>query len=192
MPPPTPTWATSTPAMMEALPFEEYINRHQPLPTGERVFDVRDFGAAPEKYRLSTEAFAAAAWACEEGGGGTILLTGGSYWLGTVSIPSDTTRFIAADAEIVASCNMDTMTRPAGEPNAHGGSCFVGAVGHRNITITGGEWYVYEPREKPSLEPFPITALRRPGFLVLLRGRACEKHRRHAPHLQYPGDHHAA
>ena len=167
--------------MMEALPFEEYINRHQPLPTGERVFDVRDFGAAPEKYRLSTEAFAAAAWACEAAGGGTILLAGGSYWSGTVSIPSDPTLFIAADAEIVVSCNMDTMTRPAGEPNAHGGSCFVGAVGQRNITGGGricgsGEWYVYEPREKPSLEPFPITALRRPGFLVLLRGgRACEK-----------------
>ena len=94
MPPPPPTWATSTPAMMEALPFEEHINRHQPLPTGERVFDVhdfdvRDFGASPEKYLLSTEAFAAAAWACEAAGGGTILLVGGSYWSGTVSIPSD-------------------------------------------------------------------------------------------------------
>lgn len=199
----------------EALPFDAYIDRHQPLPQGEHVFDIRDFGAVPEKYLLNTEAFAAASRACEEAGGGTILVTGGSYWTGTVRIPSNTTLFIAADSEIVASRNVDNLITPPGSPNAHGGSCLIAALDAQNITITGGgricgsgEWYVYEPREKPSLEPFPITALprrdqardinkvpgtlryyyrqrirydsdryykghpalRRPGFMVLVRG----------------------
>ena len=33
----------------EALPFDDYIDRAQPLPSGENVFDIRDFGAVPEK-----------------------------------------------------------------------------------------------------------------------------------------------
>lgn len=152
----------------EALPFHEYIDPHQPLPTGDRVFDIRDFGAVPEKHLLNTEAFAAASRACEEAGGGTILVAGGSYWTGTVFLPSNTTLFIASDAEIVASRNVDDLITPPGSPNGHGGSCLIAAVGAENITITGGgricgsgEWYVYEPREKPALEPFPITALPR-------------------------------
>ena len=63
----------------EALPFDDYIDRAQPLPSGENVFDIRDFGAVPEKERLNTEAFRAAARACEQAGGGTILVAGGSY-----------------------------------------------------------------------------------------------------------------
>ena len=98
------------------MPFGEYIDVHQPLPEGEHVFDVRDFGAVAEKYLLNTEAFAAAAKACEEAGGGIILVAGGSYWTGTVNIPSNTTLFIAADAEIVASRNVDNLVEPAGSP----------------------------------------------------------------------------
>ena len=152
----------------EALPFDDYIDVNQPLPQGDGVFDIRDYGAVAEKYLLNTEAFAAASKACEEAGGGTILVAGGSYWSGTINLPSNTTLFIAADSEIVASRNVDNLIAPAGSPNAHGGSCFVSVVNAENVTITGGgrisgngEWYVYEPREKPSLEPFPITALPR-------------------------------
>ncbi len=152
----------------EDLPFDAYVDRAQALPEGEHVFDIRDFGALPEKYLLNTQAFAAAAKACEEAGGGTILVAGGSYWTGTIFIPSHTTLFVAADAEIVASRNVENMTAPAGAPNGHGGSCLVAVTHADHVTITGGgrisgsgEWYVYEPRELPSLEPFPITALPR-------------------------------
>ena len=150
------------------LPFEAYIDKAQPLPTGDRVFDIRDFGALPEKHLLNTEAFAAAARACEEAGGGTILVAGGSYWTGTVHLPSNTTLFVAADAEIVASRNVDNLVSASTAQNEHGNSSLIAAVNAKNITITGGgrisgsgEWYVYEPRELPSLTPFPITALPR-------------------------------
>ena len=151
----------------EALPFDDYIDRAQPLPSGENVFDIRDFGAVPEKERLNTEAFRAAARACEQAGGGTILVAGGSYWMGAVHVPSNTTLFIAADSEIVASRNMAHM----GEAVDLGGQpayAFVHIANAENVVVTGGgrisgngEWYVYEPREKPSLTPFPITALPR-------------------------------
>ena len=42
----------------------------------KKVFDIRDFGARPEKDLLNTEAFLAAAAACEKVGGGVILVAG--------------------------------------------------------------------------------------------------------------------
>ena len=109
------------------LPFDRYIDRQQPLPRGANVFDIRDFGAVPEKERLNTQAFWAAAKACEEAGGGTILVAGGSYWMGAVSIPSNTTLFIAADSEIVASRNVREMSALAAgiQGNEHGSAAFV-------------------------------------------------------------------
>ena len=33
----------------EALPYDEFIDKNQKLPEGKKVFDIRDFGARPEK-----------------------------------------------------------------------------------------------------------------------------------------------
>ena len=49
----------------EALPYDEFIDKNKKLPEGKRVFDIRDFGARPEKDLLNTEAFLKAASACE-------------------------------------------------------------------------------------------------------------------------------
>jgi polygalacturonase len=152
------------------LPFDDYIDRSQPLPCGKNVFDIRDFGAIPEEGRLNTEAFMAASKACEEAGGGTILVAGGSYWMGSVRVPSHTTLFIAPDAEIVASRDFQQMNNSEleGEGNEHGQSGFLLIGNAEYVTVTGGgricgngEWYVYEPRELPSLKPFEVTALPR-------------------------------
>lgn len=152
------------------LPFEKYIDPHQPLPHGENVFDIRDFGAVAEKEVLNTQAFLAAAKACEKAGGGTILVAGGSYWMGAVYLPSNTTLFIAGDSEIVASRNVREMAALSEgiAGNEHGNSGFVLVSDAENVVITGGgricgngEWYVYEPRELPSLKPFPLTAIPR-------------------------------
>lgn len=153
----------------EALPFHEYIDPHQPLPEGENIFDIRDFGAVPEPYLLNTEAFAAASRACTEAGGGVILVAGGAYWTGAFSVPSNTTLFVAGDAEIIASRNMEHMKQSGNaQGNEHGADGFLLIAHAENVTVTGGgrisgsgEWYVYEPRQKPALEPFPITALPR-------------------------------
>ena len=93
----------------EALPYDEFIDKNQKLPEGKKVFDIRDFGARPEKNLLNTEACLKAAAACEKAGGGVILVAGGSYCMGTVYIPAHTTLFIAADSEIKASRNVDLL-----------------------------------------------------------------------------------
>lgn len=157
----------------EELPFDQYIDKNQVLPEGGHVFDIRDFGAVAETDRLNTEAFHKASKACEEAGGGTILVAGGSYRMGTVWIPSNTTLFIAADSEIEASRNADLLIEPQPEGHQKYGTesvegAFVRAKNATNIKITGGgrisgsgEWYVYEPRELPALEPFGVTQIPR-------------------------------
>lgn len=157
----------------EALPYEQYIDPAQPIPQGDHVYDIRDFGAKAEPGLLNTEAFCQAAKACEAAGGGTILVAGGSYLMGTVRIPSNTTLFIASDSEIVASRNADLLISQNAEQedDRKGESsegAFVRVKDASHVTITGGgringsgEWYVYEPRELPALTPFPVTCLPR-------------------------------
>ena len=151
------------------IPYDEYIRKNAELPAGEKVFDIRDFGAVPEKDVLNTEAFRLAAEAARKAGGGTILVQGGSYCSGTVWIPSDTTLFIAPDAELVASRDYTVMvSRAIREAEESSGGAFVRAKGEKNVCITGGgringrgEWFVHEPRELPALEPFDTTMLPR-------------------------------
>ncbi|MCD8338042.1 MAG: glycosyl hydrolase family 28 protein [Lachnospiraceae bacterium] len=157
----------------ENIPYQDYIDQNQTLPSGESVFDIREFGALPERGFLNTEAFHLAAKACEEAGGGTILVAGGSYRMGTVWIPSNTTLFIASDSEIEASRNADLLlaVNPDGLQNygmESSEGAFVRVRDAENVRITGGgrisgsgEWYVHEPRELPALEPFPVTRLPR-------------------------------
>ena len=157
----------------EELPFSDYINTNQKIPSEKKIFDIRDFGARPEKDLLNTEAFLAAAAACEKAGGGVILVAGGSYCMGTIYIPSDTTLFIAADSEIRASRNADLLVSKNPEGIIDYGTessegSFVRVKDASNVTITGGgrisgsgEWYVYEPRELPARSPFPVTKLPR-------------------------------
>ena len=100
-------------------------------------------------------------------------MDGGSYRMGTVWIPSDTTLFITAGSEIVASRNCEKLIAPVPELfDDHGTESSEGAFvrirNAKNVRITGGgrisgngEWYVHEPRELPSLTPFEVTMLPR-------------------------------
>ena len=139
----------------EGLPFDRYIDGNQKLPEGERVFDIRRFGASPIPERVNTAAVQAAADACRRAGGGTILVAGGNYISGTVRLYDNTVLHIAPDASL-------TATRESGRLN----TAFIMAEDAENIVITGGgtihgngEWYVYEPKLKPRLSPMEITRL---------------------------------
>ena len=153
----------------EAVPFARYIDPAQAVPAGERVFDIRDFGAEPGEM-LNTEPIRLACEACRDAGGGTVLIAGGSYRSGTVRLYSHTTLHIAPDSELVASRNAEDLilkvegTQNFGEESS--GGAFVWAMDAEEITITGGgringqgEWFVHEPREKPAMTPFATTML---------------------------------
>ena len=143
----------------EELPFDNYINHRQSLPEGERVFDIRRFGASPIPERVNTTAIQAAADACRKAGGGTVLVAGGNYISGTIRLYGNTVLHIAPDAVLTAS-------RESGRLN----TALIIAENAENIVITGGgiihgkgEWYVHEPKLKPRLTPMEVTRLAERG-----------------------------
>jgi len=146
----------------DLLPFADYISPSQPVPITrepQMVFDIRDFGASTKPGRLNTAAFQAAADACGRAGGGTVLVQGGRFVTGTVYLYRNTTLHIAPDAVVAAS-------RENGRLN----TALIIADGADRICITGGgtiygsgEWYVYEPKQKPRMTPLPVSHLPRRG-----------------------------
>ncbi len=137
----------------DALPFSSYIHP-MPLPEGY-VVDVRTYGATPNGRFISTSAFYAAFDDVVSHGGGTVLVQGGIYCVGTLDIPSGVTLFIATDAAISASKDLTRFH-----------NMFVGCIGAKNVTITGGgriigngEYFVYLPESAPLLDPLKVIKL---------------------------------
>ncbi len=67
------------------------------------VFDVRDFGAAGDGEKLDTEALQAAIDACNEAGGGTVLVPPGTYLTGTIFLKSHVNLHLRAGATLLGS-----------------------------------------------------------------------------------------
>lgn len=137
----------------KAIPFRQYLSREE-LP-GEKVFDIREFGAVPNTLVVSTEAFRAAAEAARDAGGGTILVTGGYYCVGSVFLYDHTTLFIDEDSALCASKDLDAFQ-----------DALLACVNGKDITIRGGgkiigngEYFAYLSLKKPLLEPMAATKL---------------------------------
>lgn len=147
-----------------------WLRAHQPWPEGQPVFDIRDFGAVPDPACLSTEPIRRACEACRDAGGGVVLVSGGAYRSGTVRLFSHTTLFVESGSELRASRNPEDMIRrPEGTQDfgtESSGGAFILAMDAEDVTITGGgvlhgegEWFVHEPRQKPSFTPFDPVML---------------------------------
>lgn len=162
----------------ENIPYEDYINSSAAIP--EEVWDIRDYGAAPEAD-LNTDAINRAISACAQAGGGTVLVQGGVYCTGTVRLQSNVTLQVAGDASIVASHKFSDFS-----------GALIYAENAENIALAGpgkicgeGEYFVEAPKESPLMEPLAVSDIRtmrkeyrkrirfgidgRPGAMVWLR-----------------------
>lgn len=134
------------------IPYHLYISKEE-IPSGP-VFDIREYGATTERGVLSTAAIQKALDDAE-GKGGTVIVSGGAYTTGTLSIHSDTTLFIDSDSSLNASKNLEAFS-----------DAFIKAVDAENVTICGGgringngEFFVYLPHERPLTTPLGYTKL---------------------------------
>ena len=134
------------------IPYHLYISREE-LPAGP-VFDIREYGATTEPGVLSTEAVQKA---LDDAGNswGTVLVTGGAYTTGTLTIPSSTTLFIDSGSSINASKDLSQFQ-----------DAFIKTVESADVTICGGgringngEFFVYLPHERPLTTPLGYTKL---------------------------------
>lgn len=109
----------------EVFANPRYHDSSQELPT-ENVYDIREFGAVPDLEFLSTQAINDAVSAAAETKG-TVLVAGGSFRSGTITLKSNVTLFIAEDAAIYGSRNPETYD-----------AALLVARDAENIRLTGG------------------------------------------------------
>lgn len=70
---------------------------------GLRDFDVRDFGAVPDGVTDNTASLQNAIDSCSASGGGRVILTGGTYLSGTISMKDHVELHLAADGVLLGS-----------------------------------------------------------------------------------------
>lgn len=105
------------------------------------VFDVRSFGAVGDGKTLDTEAINKAVLSASYTGG-TVLLSGGTFYSGEVRLLPDMTLFVAPDATLVGT--NDHGKYPLREPRtslcAHRqlGRALIYGENVKNVTVTGG------------------------------------------------------
>jgi hypothetical protein len=68
----------------------------------DKVFNIKDFGAVGDGIVLNTASINKAIVACNEAGGGTVLVPAGRFLTGTVELKSNVTLFLDFNATIMA------------------------------------------------------------------------------------------
>jgi polygalacturonase len=71
------------------------------------IFDIRHYGAVGDGINLSTNAVNTAAKACSDAGGGTVLVSGGDYVIGSLQLFNNTTLKIDGGAVLRGSRNIE-------------------------------------------------------------------------------------
>ncbi|SDW35205.1 Polygalacturonase [Lutibacter oricola] len=104
------------------------------------VWDVRDYGAVADKTTINTKSIQKAVDECNKAGGGTVLITEGTYLSGTILLKSNVNLKVAEGATLLGSINPNDY--PAVEPfidatGQYRGQCFIGAIDVENASITG-------------------------------------------------------
>jgi polygalacturonase len=103
---------------------------------GERVFDVRDFGAKGDGITIDTEAMQGAIDACEKEGG-VVLVPAGVFVIGTVELKSNVTLRLSAKGKLLGSPNIKDYHAGRGVPPGNGNIVMLSAAEAENVTIEG-------------------------------------------------------
>jgi Glycosyl hydrolases family 28 len=133
-----------------------------------KQFNVRTFGAVGDGTNLDTAAFQRAFDACKSNGGGTVIVPGGRYLIGSVVMGGHTTLKIDSKATLVGSTNVAdyplTKVRFEGE-FIQGHRALISAENANRIAIEGSGT-VCGP-------PLRISSLRKPRGPVLIELSGC-------------------
>ncbi|WP_366185993.1 glycoside hydrolase family 28 protein [Flavobacterium ovatum] len=106
----------------------------------KKTWDVRDFGAKGDNNTLNTKAIQSAIDACNQAGGGTVLIEDGIYISGTLLLKDNVTLKVENNTTLLGSDNpndyisIDPFVDATGQLR---GKCLVGAIDVKNIGIIG-------------------------------------------------------
>ena len=132
------------------------------------ALDVRDFGAKGDGITKDTAAIQKALDACATAGGGSVLVSDGTFLTGSLTLGANTTLEIAARASLMGSADIADYPivniRWEGEFR-EGHRALLSATNAANLTITGGG-SIFGP-------PSVLSKLRNPRGPVLIELTGC-------------------
>lgn len=133
------TGSQAAPDPWTAVP--EILARIVPPQFPEREFDVTKFGAVADGETSNTSAFAAAIAACEQAGGGKVVVPAGKFLTGPIHLRSGVNLHLTADAEIIFSDNfsdyLPVVLVRVGGVELYNYSPLIYARDCTNIAVTG-------------------------------------------------------
>jgi hypothetical protein len=100
------------------------------------TYSVRDYGAKGDKAANDQAAIQAAIDACNQAGGGEVLVPTGNYSAGKIILKSNVTLELEAGATIWATDKMEDYDRPSPGPRDRE-PCLIEADGQENIAVIG-------------------------------------------------------
>lgn len=106
-------------------------------PSGNNIFNVRDFGAKGDGKTLDTVAIQAAIDACHQEKGGTVLIPAGTFLSGTLELKSNVTLHLAAQGKLLGSPRREDYGAGKGVPPGNGNIVFLYAVNAEQLSIEG-------------------------------------------------------
>ena len=142
-----------------------------------KVFDVRECGAKGDGKTFDTEAIQKALDNCGKAGGGTVLLTKGTYLTKPLTIRTKTALLIEEGATLLASTNQNDFMKTPGDWTKATSSDFVPFVSGKdleNVTIAGkgtieGSGAVWWEAAEEARRKVSGYTLPRPNLIVLTR-----------------------
>jgi polygalacturonase len=154
---------------------------------GARTYNVRDFGAKGDGTTLDTAAVQSTIDACNKDQGGTVLVPGGVFLIGTIEMKSNVTLHIAQSGKLLGSA--DGKQYHAAEAIPLSGDSTLGdgnvglifAVNAQNIVIEGpgtidGQGAQFLSPSRGVMPPAGISGSHRPYHLLFALSSLQEPH----------------
>jgi polygalacturonase len=146
---------------------------------GQRIFDVRDYGAKGDGATQDTAAIQKALNECGKAGGGIVRFSAGVYLSRSISLRSKTTIELDAGATLLASTNQNDFMKMPGVWFKAGGNDFIPFIHGSDlsdVTFSGGgvidgSGAVWWGEAEKARERVPGYTLPRPNLIVLQRCR---------------------
>jgi hypothetical protein len=105
--------------------------------SGEKIYDVRDFGAKGDGVTLNTAAVQSAIDAANRDDGGIVFVPAGEFLIGTIQLKSNVTLRLASQGKLLGSDDISHYHAGEGIPSGNGNIVLISAANAENVCIEG-------------------------------------------------------
>lgn len=106
-------------------------------PSGEKIYDVREFGARGDGSTLDTAAVQSAIDTATQANGGVVFVPAGNFLIGTIELKSNVTLRLAPQGKLLGSDDISHYHAGNGIPAGNGNIVLISAANAENVSIEG-------------------------------------------------------